>query len=71
MNNFKIMLNSGLSFERALSYAKKGQVVITNNQKSYPISVAILAHNYNLYDERISMKIFDKLEKLDVKNLYS
>ena len=67
MNNFKIMLNSGLSFEKALSYAKKGQVVITNNQKSYPISVAILAHNYNLYDERISMKIFDKLEKLDVK----
>jgi len=67
MNNFKIMLNSGLSYEKALSYAKKGQVVITNNSKSYPISVAVLAHNYNLFDDRISMKIFDKLEKLDVK----
>ena len=67
MNNFKIMLNSGLSYEKALSNAKKGQVVITNNQKAYPISVAILAHNYNLFDDRISMKIFDKLEKLDVK----
>ena len=71
MNNFKIMLNSGLSFEKALSYAKKGQVVITNNQKSYPISVAVLAHSYNLFDDRISMKIFDKLEKLDVKTYTS
>lgn len=68
MNNFKIMLNSGLSFEKALSFAKKGQVVITNNQKSYPISVAVLAHNYNLFDDRVSMKIFDKLEQLDVKS---
>ena len=67
MNNFKIMINSGLSYEKALSYAKKGQVVINNNSKSYPISVAVLAHNYNLFDDRISMKIFEKLEKLDVK----
>ena len=67
MNNFKIMLNSGLSYEKALNYAKKGQVLISNNSKSYPISVAVLAHNYNLFDDRISMKIFDKLEKLDVK----
>lgn len=66
-NNFKIMLASGLSFDKALSFAKKGQVVIANNQKSYPISVAVLAHSYNLFDDLISMKIFDKLEKLDVK----
>ena len=67
MNNFKIMLNSGIPFEKALANAKKGQVVILNNQKSYPISVAVLAHSYNLFDDRISMKIFEKLEKLDVK----
>lgn len=66
-NNFKIMLNSGIPFEKAMNYAKKGQVVIVNNQKSYPISVAVLAHSYNLFDERISMKIFEKLENLDVK----
>ena len=68
LNNFKIILISGISFEKALNYAKKGQVVIVNNQKSYPISVAVLAHSYNLFDDRISMKIFDKLEKLDVKS---
>lgn len=68
MNNFKMMIHSGLSFEKALNHAKKGEVVILNNQKTYPISVAVLAHSYNLYDDRISMKIFDKLEKLDVKS---
>ena len=67
LNNFKMMLSSGLSFEKALSYAKKGQVLIAENQKSYPINVAVLAHSYNLFDERVSMKIFDKLEALDVK----
>lgn len=67
-NNFKIMLSSGMDFEKALSHAKKGEVVIGSNQKSYPISIAVLAHSYNLFDERISMKIFDKLEKLDVKS---
>jgi predicted nucleotide-binding protein (sugar kinase/HSP70/actin superfamily) len=66
-NNFKIMLHSGLSFEESLNRAKKGEVVIVSNQKSYPISVAVLAHSYNLFDDRLSMKIFEKLEKLDVK----
>lgn len=66
-NNFKIMLTSGIKFDEALKYAKKGQVVIVNNQKEYPINVAVIAHNYNIFDERISMKIFDKLENLDVK----
>ncbi len=67
-NNFKIMLNSGIPFEKALSNAKKGKVVILGSQKSYPISVAVLSHSYNLFDDRISMKIFEKLENLDVKS---
>lgn len=66
-NNFKIMMNSGIPFEKALKYAKEGKVVIVNSQKEYPINVALIAHGYNLYDERVNMKIFDKLEKLDVK----
>ena len=47
-NNFKIMLNSGLKFEDALKYAKKGQVVIVNSQKEYPINVAILIKLYHV-----------------------
>lgn len=66
-NNFKIMMASGIAFEKALKFAKEGKVVIANNQKEYPINVAVVGHAYNLYDDKVCMKIFDKLEKLDVK----
>lgn len=66
-NNFHIMTKSGMSYKKALSYALQGKVFIENNDKEYPISIALIAHGYNIYDDLISMKIFDKLEKMDVK----
>ncbi len=41
----------------------KVKVVISNTSKEYPISVALVGHGYNIYDERVCMKILDKLEK--------
>lgn len=67
-NNFHIMTRSGFSYKQALNAALKDKVIIADNTKTYPINVAVIAHGYNLYDERISMKIFDKLENLDVKS---
>jgi predicted nucleotide-binding protein (sugar kinase/HSP70/actin superfamily) len=66
-NNFHVMTRSGVPYKKALKSALENKVVIADNQKSYPINIAIIAHGYNLYDERVCMKIFDKLEKLDVK----
>ena len=66
-NNFHVMTRSGVPYKKALKYAIENKVVISENQKAYPINVALIAHGYNLYDERVSMKIFEKLEKLDVK----
>ncbi len=66
-NNFHVMTRSGIPYKTALRNALENKVVINDNQKSYPINIALIAHGYNLYDERVSMKIFDKLEKLDVK----
>ena len=66
-NNFHVMTKSGMSYSKALSYALQGKVVITNSVKEYPISIALVGHGYNLYDERVCMKILDKLEKMDVK----
>ena len=66
-NNFQIMRRSGVSYKKALRSALDNKVVIASDQKTYPITVAVIAHGYNLYDERVSMKIFDKLESLDVK----
>ena len=66
-NNFQIMSKSGMSFEKAMNYAVQGKVFIESANREFPISVAIISHGYNVYDDRACMKIFDKLEKMDVK----
>ncbi len=66
-NNFHIMSKSGMSYKKAINYALQGKVFIENQTKEYPISIALISHGYNIFDERTSMKIFDKLEDMDVK----
>lgn len=66
-NNFQIMSKSGMSYKQAMNYALQGKVFIENQNKEFPISIALISHGYNIFDERASMKIFDKLEKMDVK----
>lgn len=66
-NNFKIMTASGMDYKQAMNYALQGKVFISQEAKEYPISVALVSHAYNIYDEKISMKIFDKLRAMDVK----
>lgn len=66
-NNFQTMTRSGIHFEKALSAAINGNIIIPQMEKEYEVSVALISHGYNIYDERVSMKIFDKLEHLGVK----
>lgn len=66
-NNFRVMTASGMDYKQSMHYALQGKVFIPENQKEYPISVALASHAYNIYDERISMKIFEKLREMDVK----
>ena len=66
-NNFHVMSKSGMPYSKALSYALQGKVVIGNKSKEYPISIALVGHGYNIYDERVCMKVIDKLEKMDVQ----
>ncbi len=66
-NNFHIMSKSGMNYKKAMNYALQGKVFIESQTKEYPISIALISHGYNIFDERTSMKIFDKLEAMDVK----
>lgn len=66
-NNFLVMMRSGMSYKKAMNYALQGKVFIENPSSSAPINVALVSHGYNIYDERACMKIFEKLEKMDVK----
>lgn len=66
-NNFHIMSKSGMNYKKAMNYALQGKVFIESETKEFPISVALVSHGYNIYDERASMKIIDKIEGMDVK----
>jgi len=69
-NNFKIMTASGMDYKQAMNYALQGKVLISKDVNEYPISIALISHAYNIYDERTSMNIFNKLKNMDVK-IYS
>lgn len=66
-NNFQVMTASGMDYKQAMNYALQGKVLIQKDDKEYPISVALVSHAYNIYDERTSMNIFEKLRDMDVK----
>ena len=67
-NNFLEMTHSGIDYKLALSTALEGRK-ISNAQKNdgYWLSVAIMGHGYNLFDERISLNLLEKLDKMKVK----
>ena len=66
-NNYVGMAKDGMHPMEAMETAIKGKVVIKSRKNDYPISIAVLSHGYNLYDDHVSMKIFKKLENLGVK----
>lgn len=68
-NRFNAMMRSGLKLDDALNYAVKGKYIEHKEEdaEKFPVKVAVLSHGYNLYDDKVSMKIFKKLEDLGVK----
>ena len=69
LNNFLVMTRSGISHKLALKNALSEKMVIAQDEKNYPIKIAVVGHAYNIFDERVSMKIFDKLEALNVESV--
>ena len=65
-NNFRLMSNMGVPYEKALANALNNKVMLPSEKKSYPITVAVIAHGYNLYDNQVSMRILGKLETMNV-----
>ncbi len=68
-NNFKVMIQNRIPFEKALSYAKQGKVVINGDIPKKDINIALLAHGYNIYDKKVCMDVFKKLDSLGVSVL--
>lgn len=66
-NRFIEMAHAGVSQSEALKNAIEGKYVLKKMELVKPLSVVIMAHGYNLYDERISMRLIEKLDKMGVK----
>lgn len=67
-DNFIRMAKAGIPHSKAIDNAINR--IYENNpiELVKPLSVVIMAHGYNLFDERISMKLIQKLEKMGVKS---
>ena len=70
-DNFIAMTRAGLTHNQALENAINGVYENKHIQLVKPMSVVIMAHGYNLFDERISLNLIKKLEKMDVKTYTS
>ena len=66
-NNFNVMMQNGLDFNNALKYAKEGKIMIPPKKEEKPINVALIGHGYDIYDKKVCMDIFKKLENMDVQ----
>ena len=66
-NSFMEMTKAGVCYKEALDNAINGKTVKKTIDIVKPISVAIMAHGYNLFDEKISLNLIKKLEKMNVK----
>ncbi len=66
-NKFCEMTKSGIPQQEALKNAINENIIKKNVELVRPISVVIMAHGYNLFDERISLNLINKLEKMGVK----
>lgn len=66
-NNFRSIALSGVDYEQALKSALSGVSAVKPIEVVKPLSVVIMAHGYNLFDERISLRLIKKLEKMGVK----
>lgn len=66
-NNFLEMTQLGIPYQIALENAINGVFENRYLQSVKPLTVVIMAHGYNLFDERISLNLIKKLEKMNVK----
>lgn len=66
-NRFMQMTQAGIPYNEAVENVLKGKFIMKPADSIKALSVVIMGHGYNLFDDRISMNIIKKMEKMDVK----
>ncbi len=65
-NRFLKLAKSRVEYKEALKCVLENKEPVIKYNPAKKISVAIMAHGYNLFDERISLNLIKKLEKMNV-----
>ena len=65
-DNFLNLTQNGWDYKIALENSFSNRLLKKNIKKEMPINVVIMAHGYNLFDERISLNLLKKLKKMQV-----
>ena len=60
------MVKSGIPHNKAIENAINNKIETRHFEVVKPLSVVVMAHGYNLFDERISMNLLKKLDKMGV-----
>lgn len=67
-DKFISLMQKSYDWDTALDNTINGEISeYIVKTKNYDVSVVIMAHGYNLYDERISLNLLNKLEQMNVK----
>ena len=66
-NNFIEMGKSGIPFKTALKNSLENVYENKKIELVRPLSVVVMAHGYNLFDDKISINMLKKLEKMNIK----
>lgn len=66
-NHFIRMTKSGIPYQKALQYALADKYDLRGVETEKEVSVVIVGHGYNIFDERISLNLIKKLERMNVK----
>ena len=67
ITDFDLIKKASKAGWKVLMNAFNNKLLIEKDETEYPISIALVSHEYNIYDERASMKVIDKLNKMGVK----
>jgi predicted nucleotide-binding protein (sugar kinase/HSP70/actin superfamily) len=65
-NKFHSLCQQGVDYNSALAVATGQKDHAEPLEKDKPVTVAVISHHYNLFDEYLSMRLVDKLRKLNV-----
>jgi predicted nucleotide-binding protein (sugar kinase/HSP70/actin superfamily) len=65
-NKFNELCQQGVRYNDAIDFITGKKQDVQPAEFDKPVTVAVISHHYNLFDEYLSMRLLQKLEKLNV-----